>query len=910
MGPYRLISTAMAVLLTSFALVTSCFAADVFVYVAPDGNDSWSGHLQHPNVAQTDGPLQSLAAAQSVVRTKIVQMIAANSRSPIRVRLAPGTYALSATLSLLPQDSGTPAAPVSYEAETAGTAIISGGLLLGTKLAPQTGEMAFSAPSADNATLQGGGQLFINGRRATLARQPNVGTFWYVAKAIQLPGEAPDLAARQAFGPYTANAAWLGNISAPSLARAFLTVMHSWTDSRHRFAATPSATQILLQPRANWPFLSQGTAQRYYVENLPEALDAGGEWLREATVARYIPAADEFSSNLTAVLPQLDRLVIFTGNPNSGRWVENIRFQGIAFAHTRYLTPAGGQLDSQAAVAIPAAIEVNGARQISFTDCEISRTAGYAIWLKHQVRDTQVTNCNLYDLGAGGIKVGETSQSPTDPLATGAIIVQGNRISNTGRIFPGGVGIWIGQSFDNQVIDNRIFGTTYSGISAGWQWDLGTATSGRNRIANNLLLNIGQRTLGDIGGIYTLGPSPGTVISGNLIREVRSYGSYGVGSLGIFGDYCSSTLLIENNVVIGTDSGGYKVTNGQYNIVRGNVFAGGDAAEMDVPTKAGQEQIGFHQNLIFPKSLNPFTGFASVPDVSYSLNLVSLQFATGAVNLEPCGSGCSVIGATLAYSSSPKDVSITGVAADVSARIAATVGSAGGVDPAAPPPSTIPPPIVEVPPPVSADVPTLVIDEDFTTYADGVKPPGFYYYPVGDTAGTGVASVTGAPPGGKCLMVRDSTSYAHGYDPHFYAALNHTFGMTTSRFSIKIDAASRFRHEWRDGSSNYLIGPSLTISAAGIEVNGQLLTTVRPGEWIALSVTSPVATPGGTWTLAVQDSAGARTFPALPFKTPGWHRLEWIGFISDATTTAQTCLAQINVRNASLAAPSNLRVIR
>ena len=38
-------------------------------FVAPDGNDSWSGTLAAPNTDRTDGPFASISRAQDAVRT-------------------------------------------------------------------------------------------------------------------------------------------------------------------------------------------------------------------------------------------------------------------------------------------------------------------------------------------------------------------------------------------------------------------------------------------------------------------------------------------------------------------------------------------------------------------------------------------------------------------------------------------------------------------------------------------------------------------------------------------------------------------------------------------------------------------------------------------------------------------------
>jgi hypothetical protein len=84
--------------------------------------------------------------------------------------------------------------------------------------------------------------------------------------------------------------------------------------------------------------------------------------------------------------------------------------------------------------------------------------------------------------------------------------------------------------------------------------------------------------LNDIGGIYTLGVSPGTVLHHNLIHDVTRFerGNEGYGGWGIYPDAGSSELRIENNVVYDTRDGSLHVHNhGQPygNVVTNNIFA-------------------------------------------------------------------------------------------------------------------------------------------------------------------------------------------------------------------------------------------------------------------------------------------------------------------------------------------------
>ena len=82
-------------------------------HVSPDGNAAWSGRLAKPNAGQTDGPMASLAGARDAIRKLKAQGAVTK---PIRVLVADGLYSLTEPLVFTPEDSGTDAAPVTYEA--------------------------------------------------------------------------------------------------------------------------------------------------------------------------------------------------------------------------------------------------------------------------------------------------------------------------------------------------------------------------------------------------------------------------------------------------------------------------------------------------------------------------------------------------------------------------------------------------------------------------------------------------------------------------------------------------------------------------------------------------------------------------------------------------------------------------
>ena len=84
------------------------------IYVAPVGNDAWSGRLPEPNSALTDGPFASLERARTELRNlKKNPEIAKNG---FLICLRGGTYRLPHTFELNLADSGTEEMPVVWTA--------------------------------------------------------------------------------------------------------------------------------------------------------------------------------------------------------------------------------------------------------------------------------------------------------------------------------------------------------------------------------------------------------------------------------------------------------------------------------------------------------------------------------------------------------------------------------------------------------------------------------------------------------------------------------------------------------------------------------------------------------------------------------------------------------------------------
>ena len=878
----------------------------VTIHVSTQGNDAWTG--KSASAAGGDGPVRTLQRAQTLARAESAAVPTGKLRQPIRVLIQRGTYQLASPLVFTPADSGSVQAPVSYEAVTAGSVTLSGGALLvmhATKAASDP--VNFGLPAGAEDTWQGGGQLYVNGVRATLARQPKSGSYWFVQRPLTLDSESANETGREAFGVSKEAATWLAKLSAAERSHAIVQVRHVWNSSQHRIAGVVGpADQLRVTPRTRWPFLSAGLSQRYFIENLPSALTAAGEWVATATAIQYRPTAAQAGRPLEAVLPLLERLVVIRGDGASGKWVEHLTFRGLQFAHTRYLTPREGFSDPQAALTVGAAIEADGARAISIENCDFSHLGGYGVWLRKSVRDSRISNSVFTDLGAGGIEIGTIRDLNDGAVPTSGNLIAQNQIGHTGQIFPGAVGVWIGQGFDNTVTQNLVHDTTYTGISVGWTWGFGPSASGNHRITNNLLVNIGRSQLSDMGGIYTLGTLTGTVISGNVIREVRAYPGYGpgrgLGAWGIYNDEGTTGVLVEDNIIVGTDSGAYHLHFGRNITVRNNLMAGGKQGEIRLTrTLESGPQATLDGNFIVSKAGQPIDGLGGTAELKMTGNRLSGEMSVERLDMTKCGNGCVAATATLKLGVEPKAIQFIGMDAASTARMTRIVMAAGPTDNAASQ-SPIVHSKVQIPVqlPSSALAPPIPVAIDLRRTSVGAQPKGMFFSAASNPQAVHVIEDASSPEG-RCLQFNDGPNFVNRFDPHGFIKLNHETGTSTASFAILIDARTDFVHEWRDDSAPYRVGPSLRITPAGVFLAGKVVAPVTVGKWTRIKVTSALGTPGARWQLQVTDSGGNDI--AVAQQSPGsmaWQALNYAGFISNTSEESRLCLGAIVITNTAI----------
>ena len=312
-------------------------------------------------------------------------------------------------------------------------------------------------------------------------------------------------------------------------------------------------------------------------------------------------------TKLEAIAPVANRLVRFDGEPAAGKLVRHIVLRGLEFQDARWDLGPDGYADVQAACEIGAALKFTGATDCAVEKCTFSRLEGYALDLGRGSKRNRIVGNRIFDIGAGGIKLGWGNEGSPPPPPGYAVykdeaelnsdnLVSDNHLFDLGKVYPSAVGVWMGQSVNSTISHNHIHDLNYSAISVGWTWGYGPQQCHRNTIEYNHLHDIGRGMLSDLGAIYTLGVQPGTVIRNNLIHDVSCFG-YGAG--GIYLDEGSSDILIENNVVYRTETASLMQNYGRNNTVRNNIFALGKDCQFILGLREDHVSLVLERNIVY-----------------------------------------------------------------------------------------------------------------------------------------------------------------------------------------------------------------------------------------------------------------------------------------------------------------------
>lgn len=524
----------------------------------------------------------SLSPSGPVATPQAARDAARNAPKPVRIVVGEGVYPLTEPLTLTSEDS-----QVTWEAAPGAKPVFSGGRAIKGWTKTEGGLWKATLPDKDMVFEQ----LWINGRLATRARMPNKGYF-HITDPVGA-GVFPELTKDMNFHAFAIAPEQYDIVKAiPSEQRdgVLITVTHAWAVSQCRIKALDEATQALqIKGRSKYPFVEFEPDQRYWMENFRAALDAPGEWFLDRAKGEilYLPLPDEDLTKLEVVAPVSDQFLLIKG-------AKELQFKGIAFHHARYLYPADGLHDTQAATSNGGSIEIENSSGVRFENCEIAHVGEYGVYFKNGCADSALIHCHLHDLGGGGVRIGETAR-PDDERVNHHIVVDDCIIQQGGRLHPSACGVVLTHTRYCAVTHCDIGDLYYTGVSAGWNWGYGDTSSRETLVENNHIHHLGWGYLSDMGGYYGLGTSPGTIIRGNHVHHIVSHR---YGGWGLYNDEGSADTRMENNLVHDTWNAGFHQHYGYFNSVRNNIFAFGHTAQIQASRNEPRLRFKYERNII------------------------------------------------------------------------------------------------------------------------------------------------------------------------------------------------------------------------------------------------------------------------------------------------------------------------
>jgi len=431
------------------------------------------------------------------------------------------------------------------------------------------------------------------------------------------------------------------------------------------------------------------------------------------------------------------------------------------------------------------------------------------------------------------------------------------------------------------------------------------------------------------GGIYTLGPSEGTVISNNSFHDIYAY-SYG--GWGLYTDEGSTGITMEYNLVDNTKTGSFHQHYGKDNVVRNNILVCSENPQVAATRVEEHLSFTFENNIVYWKTGElfggPWTRIQAEVDYNCYFNAAgdpitfagmdrqawqALGYDEHSIIADPLfvdpeqnDYRLQPDSPALDIGFKPFDLNEAGVYGDPEWIALAAEAEMPMVGP------------LPSPPPIS-------IHDDFEATPAGGRPRAAEVHVEGRGDVVEVTSDQSAS-GNQCLKVVDVSGLEFSYNPHFCYAPNHKNGETVCKFDLLVEPRVRINYEWRDWrSSPYRVGPTLNIEQNRLIVGGETLLELPTDTWVHLEVAADLGKESsGKWNLIVtiadhfdadshqQDDAALRVrtsvngdvgnqrpqeFSQIANGSTAFEQLTWIGLTSNATSESEFYVDNLSIEN-------------
>jgi hypothetical protein len=528
-------------------------------YVAPNGNDAWSGTQPAANAAGTDGPFRSVGRARDVLRER---RRAGEPPAPTTVYVRGGVYELEEALRLGAEDSGTPQAPVVYAAYLAEKPILSGGTRLRgwSREGVPRPEVWVTRVAADWEFSE----LFLDGKRLPRAASSNDERWetWPRAAAGSNRG-AIQLPEKSALGGQADRGVEVNVVLSPG--SHFLNVLLpvDRVDVENRLISFPAPAPYAIEE-----------GDHFRLENSPLWIDRPGEWSSSADGRIFLwPPSGRDPNETETIAPRLKAAIELVGDADAGSPARFVTLRGLTFMYFdrgRFGEPGlpGGRsaLDTN-----DSTIFVSGAEDCSIERCRIANVAGMGIRAFGPAKRLSISENEIADCGGTGVAV--HGRDVGLHHENHGHRIERNHVHHCGAAWWHGVGIHAVMSADVRIAGNHVHDMPYAGIFVtgqralnfrrakavagrrvpGFRWDeiaddpltvesVKRFVPGGVTIERNVVRDVMQR-LDDGGAIYTWA-SHHNVIRDNLISDcARDF------SFGIYLDAEELDTVISGNVV-------------------------------------------------------------------------------------------------------------------------------------------------------------------------------------------------------------------------------------------------------------------------------------------------------------------------------------------------------------------------